>query len=169
MKKVALVIALASSLLVSGCATGFNAQTNKQGPSGNGRTADVDGIKIRNAVIIVDKDDQSRATLIATVLNTAKETDLLKTVEVDPAITVAMTEIELKKNDAISIGYNSEVAITFTTLGKSLAPGQFVDVKFIFANNNSIELSLLVMANTEYYSDVVVPEIQPTPEPSASS
>ena len=106
MKKVFLAIALASSLGLTGCATGFDAATNTQGNSGNGRTANVDNIQIRNAVIVVDAEDPTRATLIATVRNVGEETETLSSIEMDPAITVTMDEIELANGNAVSIGYN---------------------------------------------------------------
>ncbi len=170
MKKVFIAITLASSLALTGCATGFNAATNTQGNSGNGRTANVDNIQIRNAVIIVDAQDPTRATLIATVRNIGEETETLKTIEMDPAITVTMDEIELVSGKAVSIGYNSDVKIALSSLGKSLVSGQWTDVKFVFINNQAIELSLLVKPNKDYYSDVEIPEVEatPTPTPSAS-
>ncbi len=170
MKKVFLALTLASSLALTGCATGFNAATNMQDNSGNGRTADVDSIQIRNAVIIVDSEDPTRATLIATVRNVGEETETLKSVELDPAITVSMEEIELTKGDAVSIGYNSDVKIAFISLGESLIAGQWTQVKFVFANNAPIEMSLLVKPNKDYYADVEIPEVEvtPTPAPSAS-
>ena len=170
MKKVFLTFALVSSLALSGCSTGFNAATNTQGNSGNGRTANVDTIQIRNAVIIVDAQDPTRATLIATVRNIGEETEMLKAVELDPAITVSMEEIELVKGNAVSIGYNSDVKIALSSIGESLIAGQWTAVKFVFGNNAPIEMSLLVKPNKDYYSDVEIPtvEVAPSPTPSAN-
>jgi hypothetical protein len=169
MKKVVLAVALASSLLVSGCAAGFDAQTNQQGNSGNGRTADVDNIQIRNAVIVVDEKNQETGTLVATIIS-KNESDLLVGIEIDPAITATGSAIELKKDMAVAIGYNSDTSIPLSTIGAALTPGQFVDVNFVFGKNKSIQLSLLVVENTGYYSDVVIPIAEPsaTPTPSAS-
>jgi copper(I)-binding protein len=172
MKKIALAIALASSLALSGCAVGFDAGTETQGNSGNGRTADAGNIQIRNAVLVTDEKDQTRATFIATIINTGDSLDSLKAIDAGPAIKVTFDEIKLIDRLPVSIGYNSEISILFTTVGKSLAPGQYVDITLTFGNNESIKMSLLVVANTEYYSDVVIPEVIPTvtpsPEPSAS-
>ena len=169
MKKVVLAVALASSLLVSGCAAGFDAQTNQQGNSGNGRTADVDNIQIRNAVVVVDEKDQQTGTLVATVIS-KNESDSLVGLEFGPAIDITGSAIELKQDIAVAIGYNSETSVALSTTGAALTPGQFVEVNFVFAKNKSIKLSLLVVENTGYYSDVVIPVAQPsaTPTPSAS-
>ena len=169
MKKVVLAVALASSLLVSGCAAGFDAQTNQQGNSGNGRTADVDNIQIRNAVIVVDEESQETGTLVATIIS-KNESDLLVGIEINPAITATGSAIELKQDMAVAIGYNSETSIALSTTGAALTPGQFVDVNFVFGKNKSMKLSLLVVENTGYYSDVVIPIAEPsaTPTPSAS-
>lgn len=166
MKKVALAIALAGTLTLSGCALGFNAGTETQGNSGNGRTADVGVIQIRNATVIVDAKDTTRATLLATVINNGDEEDVLKSFTVDPAIKVTSSEIKLIDKLPVSIGYNSDVKVLFTTTGDALTPGKYVDVTFVFANNESIKMSLLVKKNTEYYSDVEIPADVPTEEPS---
>ena len=169
MKKVVLAVALASSLLVSGCAAGFDAQTNQQGNSGNGRTADVDNIQIRNAVIVVDEKSQETGTLVATIIS-KNESDLLVGIEINPSITATGSEIELKQDKAVAIGYNSETSIALSTTGAALTPGKFVDVNFVFGKNKSIKLSLLVVKNNGYYSDVVIPIAEPSasPTPSAS-
>ena len=168
-KKVFLAIALASSIGLSGCATGFNAATNTQGNSGNGRTANVDNIQIRNAVIVVDAEDPTRATLIATVRNVGEATETLKSIEMDPAITVTMEEIELAKGSAVSIGYNSDVKVALTSVGKSLIAGQWTDVKFVFGSNEPIQMSLIVKPNKDYYADVEIPEVEVTPSPAPSA
>lgn len=170
MKKISIALALVSALTLSGCAAGFDAATSAQGNSGNGRTADVGSIQIRNAVIVVDAQTQLNASLVATIINTADEADALKSIEIDPAITPTFSEVVLEKNRAVSVGYNSEISILLTTVGKSLAPSQFIDLTLVFANNESIKMSLLVVSNTDYYSDVKIPlELAtPTPTPSAS-
>jgi copper(I)-binding protein len=172
MKKIALAIALASSLALTGCAVGFDAGTETQGNSGNGRTADVGNIQIRNAVLVADENDQTRATLVATIINKGDSEDSLKSIDAGQTIKVSLSEITLINRLPVSIGYNSEIFVLFTTIGKSLAPGQFVDVTLSFGKNESIKMSLLVTPNTDYYSDVVIPvaepTVVPTPEPSAS-
>ena len=169
MKKVFLAIALASSLALTGCATGFDAATNTQGNSGNGRTANVDNIQIRNAVIVVDAQDPTRATLIATVRNVGEVSETLKSIEMDPAITVTMEAIELAKGGTVSIGYNSDVKVALTSVGKSLIAGQWTDVKFVFGTNAPIEMSLLIKPNKDYYADVEIPEVEVTPSPAPSA
>lgn len=167
MKKLIITTWLISALALSGCAVGFNAQTNIQGNSGNGRTANISNIQIRNAVIVVDEKDQTKATLIASVINTADKNDSLSEIIIDPAINITFSKIDLLPNKPTSIGYNSSLVVQLSTSGASLAPGRFIDVKFIFANNEPVELSLLVVANTGYYSDVQVPEIKQSESPSA--
>ncbi len=173
MKKVALAIALAGTLTLSGCALGFNAGTETQGNSGNGRTADVGAIQVRNATVIVDAKDKTRATLLATMINIGDTEDVLKSVEVDPAIKVTSSEIKLIDKLPVSIGYNSDVKVLFTTTGSGFTAGKFIDVTFVFANNESIKMSLLVKENVGYYSDVEIPAeetpvVEPSPTPSSS-
>jgi outer membrane lipoprotein SlyB len=80
MKKISIALALVSALTLSGCAAGFDAATSAQGNSGNGRTADVGSIQIRNAVIVVDAQTQLNASLVATIINTADEADATRSV-----------------------------------------------------------------------------------------
>ncbi len=65
----------AAVLLLSGCATGFDAATNTQGDSGNGRSVDVGALQIRNATVVVDPADTSRATVLMTIINTDDATN----------------------------------------------------------------------------------------------
>ena len=65
----------AAVLLLSGCATGFDAATNAQGDSGNGRSTDVGSLQIRNATVVADPEDPTRATVLMTVINTDEAAD----------------------------------------------------------------------------------------------
>jgi copper(I)-binding protein len=172
MKKVAIALALVSSLALSGCATGFNAGTNTQGNSGSGRTANVGNIQVRGAILVVDTKNPNDASLVATFINTADTADTLTSLDIAEPANGIGTSVALAPNKAVSLGYNSDVAVTFTTTGEPLVAGHFVDVTFKFANNESIKLSLLVVANTGEYKDVTIPStlmsVTPSPTPSAS-
>lgn len=165
MKKVALAIAVASSLLLTGCASGFNAGTNTQGDSGSGQSVDVGSISVRNAIVVVDSKDLSKGTFVGTLVNTGAP-DSLKSIKADASITPTLSEIKLPTKEAVGIGYNSKISISLATPYSTFEPGKFVDLTLVFANNQEIKLSMLVVTNTGIYSDVVVGAA--TPAPSAS-
>lgn len=172
MKKVAIALALVSSLALSGCATGFSAGTNTQGNSGSGRTANVGNIQVRNAILVVDEKNPNDVSLVATLINNFDSVDTLTAIEIlEPANNI-VTQLELPGNNVVSVGFNSAASLTFTTTGAPLIAGQFVDVTLKFAKNDSVKFSLLIVENTGDYKDVTMPAtlvgITPSPTPSAS-
>ena len=112
------------------------------------------------------------SSLVATFINTADTADTLTSLDIAEPENGIGTSVALAPNKAVSLGYNSDIAVTFTTTSEPLIAGHFVDVTFKFANNESIKLSLLVVANTGEYKDVTIPStlmsVTPSPTPSAS-
>ena len=162
----------AAILLLSGCATGFDAATNSQPDSGNGRSVDVGSLQIRNATVVVDPADTSRATVIMTVINNDKATDdVLNGVAAAKTLgVVGEVNIPLPHLQAVKVGYESEFRIVLTSVSGSLEPGQFVNISLMFESGQSVPLSMLVNANTGIYADIEIPvaEVEPAPSPSAS-
>jgi len=151
----------AAVILLSGCATGFDAATNTQGDSGNGRSVDVGALQIRNATVIVDPADTTRATVIMTVINTDGEVDdvingvaAAKTVGV-----VGEVNIPLPHKQAVNIGYETEYRIVLTSVSGALEPGQFVNISLMLQSGKSVPLSMLIAENTGIYADIEVPAI----------
>lgn len=161
-----------SALLVSGCALGFNTGTETQKNSGNGRTADVAALQVRNAVVVVDPADTTRASLVMTVINTGETDDELNGIAAAKTIgTEGTVSVALPHREAVSIGYNSEAKIVLTSVSGGLEPGMFVNVTLMFKSGESIPMSLLVVPNDDIYKDVEVPgaaTTEATPAPSAS-
>ena len=171
------IVFSATALLLSGCAAGFNAATNTQRDSGNGRSIDVGSLQIRNATIVVDLADPTRATVLMTIINNDDAVaEILTGVEVADNVRVEeFLLIALPAKQVVNIGFDSEYRIALTgTAG--FVPGQFLDVSFILKSGQSVPLSILINEKTGIYADteipakaVVVPElIEPTPSPSAS-
>ena len=161
-KNFVVAAALSSAvILLSGCATGFDAATNTQGDSGNGRSVDVGALQIRNATVIVDPADTTRATVIMTVINTDNEVDdvingvaAAKTVGV-----VGEVNIPLPHKQAVNIGYETEYRIVLTSVSGALEPGQFVNISLMLQSGQSVPLSMLIAENTGIYADIEVPAI----------
>jgi copper(I)-binding protein len=160
-----------SALLVSGCALGFNTGTETQQNSGNGRTADVGALQVRNAVVVVDPADTTRASLVMTVINTGETDDELNGIAAAKTVgTEGTVKVALPHRESVSIGYNSDSHIVLTSVSGALEPGMFVNVTLMFASGESIPMSLLVVPNDDIYSDIEIPTTgaAATPAPSAS-
>ena len=174
-KNIAVAAFLSAAVLVlSGCATGFDAATNTQGDSGNGRSMDVGSLQIRNATIVVDPADTTRATVLMTVINTDDTVDdvldgvaAAKTVGV-----VGEVKIPLPNKEVVNVGFESEYRIVLTGVTGALEPGTFVNLSFMFASGQSAPMSLLVNEKSGFYADIEIPaataEVTPEPVPSAS-
>ena len=154
----------AAVLLLSGCATGFDAATSAQGNSGNGRSADVGAIQIRNATVVVDPADSSRATVLMTIINTDAATDdvLNGIATADSVEVVGEVNIALPNKDVVNVGFDSEnrIGIPFivlTSVSGTLEPGTFVNLSFMFASGQSAPMSLLVNEKSGFYADIEIP------------
>jgi hypothetical protein len=164
----------AAVLLISGCAAGFDAATNTQGDSGNGRSMDVGALQIRNATIVVDPADTSRATVLMTIINTDDAVDdVLDGVAAAKSVgVVGEVNIPLPHKDVVNIGFESEYRIVLTGVTGALEPGTFVNLSFMFASGQSAPMSLLVNEKAGFYADYEIPaataEVTPEPVPSAS-
>ena len=175
MQRKQLVLAIvfsAATLLLSGCAAGFNAATNTQRDSGNGRSVDVGSLQIRNATIVVDLADPTRATVLMTIINNDDAVaEILTGVEVADDVRVEeFLLITLPAKQVVNIGFDSEYRIALTgTAG--FVPGQFLDVSFILKSGKSVPLSILINEKTGIYADIEIPAraAQPTPEPTPSA
>lgn len=164
----------AAVLLLSGCATGFNAATNTQGDSGNGRSVDVGALQIRNATVVVDSADTSRATVLMTVINTDDANDdVLNGVAAAKSVgVVGEVNVPLPHKSATNIGFESEYRIVLTSVTGGLEPGTFVNLSFMFESGQSAPMSLLINKKSGFYADIEIPagatEVTPEPMPSAS-
>ena len=161
-----------SALLLSGCALGFNTGTETQQNSGDGRTADVGALQVRNAVVVVDPADTTRASLVMTVINTSETDDELNGIAAAKTVgTEGTVSVPLPHRESVSIGYNSDQAVVLTSISGGLEPGVFVNVTLMFKSGESIPMSLLVVPNEDIYKDIEVPASSAagaTPAPSAS-
>lgn len=166
------IVFSATTLLLSGCATGFNAATNTQRDSGNGRSIDVGSLQIRNATIVVDLADPTRATVLMTIINSDDAAaEILTGVEVSNDVRVEeYLLIALPAKQVLNIGFDSEYRIVLTNTA-GFVPGQFLDVSLILKSGQSVPLSILINEKTGIYADIEIPAraAQPAPEPTPSA
>lgn len=166
------IVFSATTLLLSGCATGFNAATNTQRDSGNGRSIDVGSLQIRNATIVVDLADPTRATVLMTIINSDDAAaEILTGVEVSNDVRVEeYLLIALPAKQVLNIGFDSDYRIVLTSTA-GFVPGQFLDVSLILKSGQSVPLSILINEKTGIYADIEIPAraAQPAPEPTPSA
>ena len=153
----------AAVLLLSGCATGFDAATNTQGDSGNGRSVDVGSLQIRNATVVVDPADTSRATVLMTIINTDDAVDdVLDGVAAAKSVgVVGEVNIPLPHKAVVNVGFESEYRIVLTSVTGGLEPGTFVNLSFMFASGQSAPMSLLINEKSGFYEDIEIPASAP--------
>ncbi len=168
----------AAALLLSGCASGFDAATNTQGDSGNGRSADVGALQIRNATVVVDLTDPTRATVLMTIINTDDAIDDVLT-DIATAESVGVegkVNIPIPRKQLVNIGFESNYRIVLTSVTDGLVPGKFVNISLLLASGQSVPLSMLVNEKAGIYADIEIPDAtvtapavtEPSPLPSAS-
>jgi hypothetical protein len=166
------VVLSAATLLTSGCAAGFDAATNTQRDSGNGRSVDVGSLQIRSATVVVDPADPTRASVLMTIINNDDTLDdTLIGIATDDAVGVeGEVRISLPAKKVVDIGFNSDLRIVLTS-ASGLVPGQFVNVSLILDSGQSVPLSMVINEKTGIYADIEIPAGagQPAPEPIPSA
>jgi len=142
----ALALTLALMPALSGCAIGFDAATGQQKASGNGATADIGALQIRDLTIVMGPSGSTSATLIGTIINTGADADALTGVTIispaDAKVTIAGAGVVdgalalpagSRANPSASstrFGYNSETHVDVT--GLTVSPSAFVQVQLTF-------------------------------------
>ena len=166
------VVLSAATLLTSGCAAGFDAATNTQRDSGNGRSVDVGSLQIRSATVVVDPADPTRASVLMTIINSdaALDDTLIGIATADTVGVEGEVRISLPAKQVVDIGFNSELRIVLTS-ASGLVPGQFVNVSLILDSGQSVPLSMVINEKTGIYADIEIPARaeQPSPEPTPSA
>lgn len=156
------VLMVTSMISLTGCAIGFNAPTNQQGPSGNGVSVNVGALEIRNATLVADPKDPNRAVLVATLINTGSTQEVLKAVTAPNLMngqfpyTNLGSGLELRANQSTLIGDSSTNSVQLRGFQSEFVTGAYVDVTFEFEQTESQTLSLLVNPNDGIYADVPV-------------
>lgn len=149
------LIICGSVLLLSGCGTGFGAQTSQMYDAGSGTNHREGDIEILNA-LFVDNGDET-ATLSTGVINNAEETDSIESVSATAGgddVTVELrSPVELPHGDLVSVG--TEPSIVLPDGG--FQNGYLVHLTLTFQNAAPIEIDVPVEARTSAYESVATP------------
>ena len=157
-----LVVLVAAALTLSGCALGFDAGTNVKVTPGNGASYDFDGIQIRGAGIVIDKENPNKGTFIGTVINRSDADFSVVGISGESITQSDEANVTVASGAIAQFGYESDNLIA---LNGDFTPGHWVDVQLLLNGAKPVSLHLMVNNNEGVYADVVVPG---TPVPSAA-
>ena len=155
-RRVTVVVAAAATVpLLAGCFNGLNAQTDTQGPSGDGTSAEVGNLQIRSATWVRSAKDPRTMTMAATFVNPSREADVLESVTTDPkAFVIGITggKIDLRPASDVRVGFNSDVYVN--GYGVDAVPSGYVSTTFTFKNAGAVTIPLLTVAPIGIYGGI---------------
>ena len=158
------VLAAAAALLavpaLSACGTNFDAQTDTIYTPSDGENSYDGSVDVLNAMIISDTPGTGRF-IAGLVNNDSQEADTLEGVEgVGDSAEVTFSiegETEIPPGGGVQLSDADAAMVTATGSEDVLQAGKFVRVSVSFANGDSAELNVPVMAPGETYDDVELP------------
>jgi len=159
-------IAVALTATLSGCYSGFRANTYEQSlmNSGNGTQAQIGEIRIENATLVLGPDAAGTATLATTLVNQGDAPDSLIGLEIDnKPVYVTPGAGELGAGAAVSFGYNSSNWINSYEFTAPVST--YVPVKIQFRDAGIVLLSVLTVPPTGIYAGLA-PEPETLPATS---
>ena len=156
-----MAIALVGSLMLSGCGIGFGAGTSQQKASGNGLTTNLETIQLRQLTVVADTMNPGMGVLIGTIVNTA-DTDnaLVGVASARTVVAVGQTNVALLAKSATTLNSSPETTVALSGL---LTPGTYVNLQLMFLDGTKVPVSLMVVPNDDFYSDVTMPVVSTTP------
>ena len=153
-------VAAAAVLLpsLSGCWSGFSAQTSEQANQavGNGASLSTGAMEIRGATWVRNVMNPNEATLVATFINNGEASDKLTKVEITPASPMGISAgaLEVKPSDSVRSGFWSTSFINAFQF--QAFPSTFVSTTFTFENAGTVTGDVLTVPNTGQYSTIAV-------------
>jgi hypothetical protein len=155
---------------LSGCATGFNAETINVDSPGEGVSGSVGDVKIRGAVLADVDDEPGSGVLVMGVVNDGVEADALTEVRLadgeaaDLGSSVSLPPRQLVQFGTDEVAPGAVYGGTYVLDGPAdtVTAGGFVPVSFTFRNAGSVTLDLLVLPATAEYEGVA-PTASPSP------
>ena len=153
LKKTGLILAfLLTSIGLTSCAAGRNAETRLIKQVTDGVERDLEDLKLRNVKVVALPDGSG--TLIAFIVNYSESPDQLVGITINGQVADYQTEVLLEKNKPMYFeGDNANAKAKATTLNQ--IAGARVPVVFYFAKAGKVELSALVVKNEGIYSSIL--------------
>jgi hypothetical protein len=156
MRAALVAVSVVTMATLTGCAAGFNAETNNVDEPGEGNNGTVGDVKIRGALLAHVGEEPGSGVLVMGVVNDGTEVDALTEVRVADGEPADLgSSVSLPPRQLVQFGTN-EVAPgavyggTYVLDGPAdtLMAGGFIPVSFTFRNAGSVTLDLLVLPAT---------------------
>lgn len=120
-------------------------------------------IQVRNAMLLTDGEDTSKASLLASIVNHTNEAASI-TISIEGG---ASAEVELPKNESIvKVGTTDGEMIELT--GAEFKPGQTIKMTFTPNEGETASIDVPVLDGTLAEYSTLVPTTAASPSPSAS-
>lgn len=134
-------------LITAGCATGFDAATQTQQPTGNGRYLEIGELLVQNLVVVAG---ETNSALLMTILNQSDQADQLIALSI--AEQPILSDVAIAPNQILAYGNASNPAVNFANVAKA---GGYVPIRMEFEAAGIYETTVLVVAPTNQYMGLV--------------
>lgn len=145
----------ASSLVLTGCFNGQNAQTTTQSAdlTGNGVQAQVGNVRAENLTLVLGPEGSSSATLIARIVNGDPEADRLLGVQIAgiPAY-ITGDSVDILPDQSVGFGFESDLWINAYQF--KAADSSYVPVTLQFERSGIAQTEVLVVPPVGYYAGI---------------
>ena len=141
------LLAVATSLSVTACGAGMDAQTYQERNNASSSNATAGALELRNIAVEAPGSDEGYeigddATVVITVTNRGGEDDRLVEVTSSAADEVAVIAGGQERDMVVPAGGSTVEAVTLELRGltRPLRPAEYVDLAFRFADNGTVEV-----------------------------
>ena len=147
MQKLRVILVPLTLLFTAGCATGFDAATQTQQPTGNGRYLEIGELSVQNLVVVAG---ETNSALLMKIFNESDQADRLIALSV--AERPVLSDVAIAPNQILAYGNSSNPAVNFANVAKA---GGYVPIRIEFEAAGIYETTVLVVAPTNQYSGLV--------------
>ena len=159
LRTAAAALSLALVPALAACGSGVNAGTTRQGPSGNGSSADLGPLQLRGMTIVTGTG--GAATIIGTLVNTGSDPDSLVAAKITTpgGATVALTgtqvtggALPLPGQSSTRVGFNSTDHLDVT--GLTIPASSFADVVLEFKTAGQVTVPMMAVLPQGIYENL---------------
>ncbi|MFY9325065.1 MAG: hypothetical protein WAO29_01220 [Candidatus Nanopelagicales bacterium] len=156
MRKFKLFAFLAAALLIAGCGAGPNAFTSLQGPTGDGTYEEINKVYAQNVVIVIDQN--SNATLVATLINNSGQADALIDVVISNPSPQRINftpagPLNLPMGQRVNLGNTPESAHV-DLLNFPAKNSSYVSITLVFEKAGALPLNVLTVEPADIYEGI---------------
>lgn len=147
MQKLKVIFLALTLLITAGCATGFDAATQTQQPTGNGRYLEIGELLVQNLVVVAG---ETNSALLMKIFNQSDQADRL--IELSIAERPILSDVLIAANQIVAYGNASNPAFNFANVATA---GGYVPIRMEFEQAGIYETTVLVVSPTNQYVGLV--------------